>query len=65
MSDKWCTIESDPGKYYEFRFKFSSRILTTYLISGVFTELVQKIGVKGIEFEELFVLEDDIMNQIK
>lgn len=32
---------------------------------GVFTELVQKIGVKGIQFEELFVLEDDILNQIK
>merc|ERR1719284_342037 len=32
---------------------------------GVFTELVQKIGVKGIQFEEVFVLDDDVLNQIK
>jgi len=31
----------------------------------LFTELCRKIGVKDIEFEEIFVLDDETLNKIK
>ena len=40
-SNKWCTIESDPGK-------FNSLPTLNLLNLGVFTELIKKIGVKGV-----------------
>lgn len=55
MSNKWCTIESDPGKFHFY----------VYLVSGVFTELIRKIGVKGVQVDELITLEDEELNQIK
>ena len=32
---------------------------------GVFTELIKKIGVKGVQVDELITLEDDELNAIK
>jgi len=32
---------------------------------GVFTELIRKIGVKGVQVEELVTLEDEELNQVK
>lgn len=49
----WCTIESDPGKYY-------------LLISkGVFTELIRDVGVKGVQVEELITLEEEELARVK
>jgi ubiquitin carboxyl-terminal hydrolase L5 len=54
MSQKWCTIESDPGKLSRF----------SNTCSGVFTELIREIGVKGVQVEELMTLEDEELNRI-
>jgi hypothetical protein len=35
------------------------------MIIGVFTELIKRIGVKGVQVDELMTLEDDELNQIK
>lgn len=32
---------------------------------GVFTELIKRIGVQGVQVDELMTLEDDELNQIK
>jgi hypothetical protein len=53
MSDKWCTIESDPGKLQLPLF------LTSLLSAGVFTELIKEVGVKGVQVEELITLEEE------
>ena len=53
MSNKWCTIESDPGKFFFF---------LNFFPTGVFTELIRKIGVKGVQVDELITLEDEELN---
>lgn len=52
MSNKWCTIESDPGKWF----------FLSFILLGVFTELIRKIGVKGVQVDELITLEDEELN---
>ena len=59
MSQKWCTIESDPGMF------FLSSIWFWFMNIGVFTELIKKIGVKGVQVDELITLEDDELNKLK
>lgn len=44
MSERWTTIESDPG---------------------VFTELVDMIGVKDIQFEEIYSLSKDTFSHLE
>jgi hypothetical protein len=67
MSGKWCTIESDPGKPLEFpcRLSIFQPFLDQQRIIGVFTELIKRIGVKGIQVDELITLEDEELAQIK
>ena len=45
----WCTIESDPG------IRLTILKFTDYL--GIFTLLVEKLGVKGVQIEELYDFE--------
>lgn len=33
--------------------------------AGVFTELIEKLGVKGVEFEELLSIDEDSINQVQ
>ncbi len=40
-------------------------LLLTLSLIGVFTELIRKIGVQGVQMEELVTLEDEELNQIK
>ena len=35
------------------------------LLLGVFTELIKKIGVKGVQVDELITLDDEELNAIK
>ena len=64
QGQKWCTIESDPGKW--FRLKDLDFINFSFnAFKGVFTELIQEIGVRGVQVEELMTLEDEELNKIQ
>lgn len=40
-------------------------IVKPFIWLGVFTELIKKIGVKGVQVDELITLEDEELNAIK
>jgi hypothetical protein len=52
---EWCTIESDPG----------NSTLLVRLPLGVFTELIESIGVKDVQVEELYALDSGILEELK
>lgn len=50
----WGTIESDPGKFLMAYFLFHH----SFPILGLFTLLLEKIGVKGITCQEILTFDD-------
>lgn len=76
-SNSWCTIESDPGKpeflwilfiYFLFLrklFVVNSSIFTKSLYTGVFTELIEQMGVKNVQVEEIYSLDESSFADLK
>ena len=56
----WCTIESDPGKL--FRNKFFDNPTS---FQGIFSLLIEKLGVKGVQVEEIYDLEHENLKAFK
>lgn len=52
----WCTIESDPGNNVH-KLKQAENLKIILIIVGIFTLFIEKLGVKGVQVEEIYDLE--------
>jgi ubiquitin carboxyl-terminal hydrolase L5 len=58
----WSTIESDEVSEAELRLW---TLLTEDLLQGVFTSLIEQLGVKDVQFEELISLDPDTIRALR
>lgn len=60
MSGDWNTIESDAVWTYVMSL---CCLTTSLLLQAVFTHLVDKLGVKEVQFDELVEIDADYLRQ--
>lgn len=60
MSGGWNTIESDAASPHLCLLLI---LLTNFFFQGVFTYLVENLGVKNVQFEEMIALDSDYLEQ--